>query len=158
MKPSWLYRTASVLLALFSVGHTLGFSKPHSQRGVDALLRSMQATRFDVQGFNRSYWDFYVGFGLFITIFLLFAAALSRQLGALDGDTLRKVRFVRWALAGCFAGVTVLSWKYFFMAPGAFSSVITLCLLCAAWPSEKERPSETRIEVSSPHHAASENT
>ena len=44
---------------------------------------------------------------------------------------------VTWALAICFVGVTILSWRYFFIAPVVFSSVITLCLILAPWLSGK---------------------
>jgi len=33
----------------------------------------------------------------------------------------------------CFVAVTYLSWQYFFIVPIAFSGVITICLLTAAW-------------------------
>lgn len=133
MKPKLLYRIASVLLVLFSIGHTLGFRRTESQWGVDTLVASMQTIQFRVQGFNRTYWDFYVGFGLFVTVFLLFAAVLSWQLGATEEDTLKKVRPIRWAFAACFAGVAVLTWMHFFMAPDIFSSLVTACLVYAAW-------------------------
>jgi len=41
------------------------------------------------------------------------------------------------ALAICFAAGTVLSWKYFFIAPIGFSTIISLCLIAAAWLSPK---------------------
>ncbi|HEX2712187.1 MAG TPA: hypothetical protein VHM88_08195, partial [Candidatus Acidoferrales bacterium] len=87
MKPSLLYRIASVLLMLFAAGHTLGFSKVQPQWGVDALIGSMRTIHFDAQGFSRTYWDFYVGFGLFVSVFLLFAAFLAWQLGGLKPDS-----------------------------------------------------------------------
>jgi hypothetical protein len=72
MKVSSLYKIASCLLVLFSVGHTVGFRKTDPQWGVDALVESMRTIHFNAQGFSRTYWDFYVGFGLFVSIFLLF--------------------------------------------------------------------------------------
>ena len=59
MKPSVLYRVASALLLLFALGHTLGFRKTDPQWGVDTLIGSMRSIHFNVQAFNRSYWDFY---------------------------------------------------------------------------------------------------
>jgi len=43
-------------------------------------------------------------------------------------------------------GVTLLNWKYFFVAPFIFSGVITLGLLLAAWlsPRLKDRGSGAR--------------
>jgi len=137
LKASVLYRIASVLLLLFAVGHTLGFRQVDPQWGVDSLIASMRTIHFDVQGFSRSYWDFYTGFGLFVTVFLLFAAFLAWQLGGLPAQTLAGMRGVAWAFAICFAAVTVLSWGYFFIAPVIFSSVVTICLIAAAWLSAK---------------------
>lgn len=137
MKASVLYRIASILLLLFAVGHTLGFRKIDPNWGVDSLVASMHSIHFDAQGFNRSYWDFYTGFGLFVTVFLLFAAVLAWQMGGLPAQSLAAMRGIAWALALCFIAVTVLSWKYFFIAPVVFSAVVTICLIAAAWRSAK---------------------
>jgi len=77
MKASVFYRIAAVLLVLFAVGHTVGFRQSDPKWGVDALLGSMRATHFDAQGFTRTYWDFFNAFGLFFSVFLLFAAVLA---------------------------------------------------------------------------------
>lgn len=133
MKASLLYKIASCLLVLFSVGHTLGFRQTDPGWGVTSLVESMRTIHFDVQGFSRSYWDFFVGFGLFASVFLMLAAVLAWQLGAMSQEALVHMPVLAWALAICFVGVTVLSWRYFFIAPIIFSSVITLCLIVAAW-------------------------
>ena len=137
LKASAFYRIAAVLLLLFAVGHTVGFLQSDPKWGVDTLLGSMRSIHFDIQGFSRSYWDFYVGFGLFVTVFLLLAAVLAWQLGGLPAETLAHMRGVAWALALCFAAITVLSWRYFFIVPLVFSIVITVCLITAAWLSAK---------------------
>jgi hypothetical protein len=104
VKPSLLYKVASILLLLFTVGHTLGFRNTDGRWGVDALVAAMRTIHFDVQGFDRTYWDFYVGFGLFVSVFLLFAAVLAWQLGGLSTETLALIPGVPWALAICFVG------------------------------------------------------
>ena len=133
MKAKWMYRIASVLLILFAAGHTLGFRKVDPHWGVDALVASMKAIHFDAQGFSRSYYDFYAGFGLFVSVLLLFVALVCWQLSSLEAATLRALSLLRWSLVICFAGVTFLSWKYFFVVPIVFSVVITLCLILSAW-------------------------
>ena len=137
MKASIFYRVAAVFLLLFGLGHTLGFRQSDPKWGVDAVLGSMRSIHFDVQGFNRTYWDFFVGTGLIGSVFLLFAAVLAWQLGGLPAETLARVRGTAWVFALCFAAVTVVSWKYLFIIPIVFSAVITLCLLLAAWLSAK---------------------
>jgi hypothetical protein len=129
------YRSAAVLLLLFAVGHTLGFRQSDPQWGVDALLGSMRSIHFDVQGFNRSYWEIFEAAGFSVGVFYLFAAILAWQLGGLPAATLALMRGTAWAFALCFAAITVVSWRYLFLLPIAFSIVITVCLTVAAWLS-----------------------
>jgi len=138
MRASLFYRIASVLLLLFAVGHTLGFRQSDPTWGVDALLGSMRSIHFDVQGFNRTYWDLFVAAGFSIGVFYLFAAILAWQLGGLPPATLALMRGTAWAFVLCFAAITVVSWKYLFILPIAFSIVVTLCLTAAAWLSAKK--------------------
>jgi len=137
MRVSLLYRVASGLLVLFAIGHTLGFRRTDPRWEADSVVGSMRTTRFNVDGLSRTYWDFFTGFGLFVTIFLLFAAILAWELGGLAKDQLMPLLVVSWAFAICFACITVLSWMYFFIIPGVFSSVIGLCLVLAAWLAGK---------------------
>jgi hypothetical protein len=137
MKASLLYRVAAVLLLLFAVGHTLGFRQSDPKWGVDSLLGSMRSTHFDVQGFQRTYWDFFVAAGLSVGVFYLFSAVLAWQLGSLPGETLRLTRGIAWTFALCFAVITVVSWRYLFIVPIVFSIVITVCLISAAWLSSR---------------------
>lgn len=137
MKASLLYRISSVLLILFALGHTLGFRRVDPRWGVDSIIGALRSTHFDVQGLNRTYWDFYTGFGLFVTVLLVFIAILSWQLGGLPKESLLAMPVVTWGLAACFVVVTFLSWKYFFMVPIIFSGVITICLIFAAWIAQR---------------------
>jgi hypothetical protein len=138
MQASTFYRIAAVLLLLFAVGHTLGFRQSDPQWGVDALLGSMRSTHFDVQGFNRTYWDLFQAAGFSVGVFYLFAAILAWQLGGLPAATLTLMRGTAWAFALCFAAITIVSWRFLFVLPIAFSIVITLCLAAAAWLSAKQ--------------------
>ena len=101
------------------------------------LLGSMRSIHFHVQGFSRTYWDFFVAAGFSVGVFYLFAAALAWQLGGLPAGTLAVMRVTVWAFALSFAVITVLSWRYLFIVPIVFSMVITVCLTEAAWLSAK---------------------
>ena len=136
MRPSIFYRIAAVLLLLFEAGHTSGFPWSDPRWGVD--LGSMRSTHFQIMGFSRTYWDFYVGFGLFVSAFFLLAAVLAWQLGRLPPESLALMRGTAWTFALCFAAVTVLSWRYFFTLPIVFSIAVTFCLTAAAWLSPKQ--------------------
>jgi hypothetical protein len=137
MKASIFYRAAAVFLLLFALGHTLGFRQSDPQWGVDALLASMKSIHFDMQGFSRSYWDLFLAAGFSVSVFYLFAAILSWQLAGLPAETLVRMRGVAWAFALSFAAITVVSWRYLFILPIAFSLLITVCLISAAWLSPK---------------------
>jgi hypothetical protein len=137
LKASLFYRIAAVLIFLFAVGHTIGFFQSDPGWGTDSLVASMKSIHFNITGFSRTYWDFFVGFGLFVTVFLLLAAILAWQLGAIAAETLARMRVLTWAFALCFAVITVLSWRYFFAIPLVFSFLITVCLSLAAWRSTK---------------------
>src|SRR5947208_7349904 len=138
MKASMFYRIAAVLLLLFAAGHTLGFRQSDPKWGVDALLGSMRSIHFDVQGFNRTYWDLFVAAGFSLGIFYLFAAILAWQLGGLPAATLALMRGTTWTFAFCFALITVVSFRYLFMMPIVFSLVITLFLIAAASLSSRQ--------------------
>ena len=135
MKASVFYRIAAVLLLLFEAGHTSGFPWSDPKWGVD--LGAMRTTHFYIMGFSRTYWDFYVGFGLFVSVFLLLAVVLAWQLGGLPPESLALMRGTAWTFAFCFGAISVLTWKYFFIVPIVFTIAVTLCLTAAAWLSAK---------------------
>lgn len=137
MKASLFYRIAAVLMVLFAVGHTLGFRQSDPAWGVEAVRVAMQSVHFNVQGFSRSYWDFFVGFGLIGSVFLLFAAVLAWQLGGLRKESLTLMRGTAWALVLSFVAFTAVCWRYVFLVPTLFSLVITACLFAAVWLSSK---------------------
>ena len=99
----------------------------------------MKSIHFDVNGSYRSYYDFYLGFGLFVTVLLVFAAIVAWQFGSLPAGTLASMGVGAWGFVVCFAVVAYLNWRYFFSIPLGFSVVITLCLASAAWLSGRTR-------------------
>jgi hypothetical protein len=139
MKASLLYRIASILLVLFAIGHTVGFLQVDPAWGVDSLVQSMKSIHFNINGSERTYWDFFVGFGLFVTALMLLASLIAWQFGSLPPQTLAAMRLSAWAFVGCFGVVAYLSWRYFFIIPLVFSIAIFVCLFAAAWRSYGQR-------------------
>ena len=135
MKASLFYRIASVLLVLFAIGHTLGFRQNNPAWGAAAILVLMRSVHFDALGFNRTYWDFFSAFGFFFSVFLVFSGVLSWQLSRLPAETLARLRGIAWGLTISFVAVTALSWRFAFTIPIVFSTLITMCLIAAAWLS-----------------------
>ena len=132
MSPVWWYRGSAVLLALFALGHQLGFRHVDPAWGVDAVVRGMQTVRFPVLGVHRSYWDLFSGFGFFATAFLAFSALFAFELSRHSGDVLAQLRLVRWAFAACYGVIAVLMLTNFFAGPVVFASLIAIGLGVAA--------------------------
>jgi len=143
MKASVMYRISAVLLLLLAIGHLLGFRQSDPKWGVDALRSSMQSIHFNVQGFDRTYWDLFEAAGFCVGVLYIFAAILAWQLGSLPAASLTLLRGTLWAFALCFAAITIVSWRYLFVVPIAFSAVIALCLIAAAWLSGRQASATT---------------
>src|ERR1700722_20072980 len=105
MKAPLFYRIASVLMIIFAAGHTLAFSQVDPAWGVASLVQSMQSIHFDAYGSERSYWDFFMGFGLVVTALLVLASIVAWQFGGLPAEARANMRVSAWAFAVCFAGV-----------------------------------------------------
>ena len=141
LRPSVLYRVSAVLLVLFALGHQIGFRQVDPSWNADAVAGAMQSVRFEVQGFDRTYWEFFSGFGFFVTTLLVFSAVLAFELSRLPAQVLRAFSRVRWAFALCYLVIAVLTWGYFFLAPGIFATVAAFCLaLAAAVQPREEKP------------------
>lgn len=124
-----MFRVAAVLIGLFALGHTVGFRQVDPGWGIGPVIEGIRLVRFPTQGFSRTYWDFYVGFGLFVTVFLVFAALIAWQLGGMSAPELSRMRLGAWGLTLSFGAVVLLCLRYFFATPLLFSALIFVCLL-----------------------------
>src|SRR5690242_4234374 len=81
MKPKLFLRIASVLTFIHCALHTIGgvFGLPRHDAEELTVVDAMKSHRFDVAGSMRSYWDFFFGYGLFVTLALLVEAILLWQ-------------------------------------------------------------------------------
>lgn len=77
-------------------GHTLNFRQVHPNWGVDSLIQSMKSIHFNANGSDRTYWDFFVGFGLFVTALMLLASIVAWQFASLSVETLAGTRISAW--------------------------------------------------------------
>jgi len=87
MTPSVFLRSASVITLLFAAGHAMGAVDSWSPSGETAVLGAMRSFHFDVMGTTRTYLDFYLGFGLYITVLLLLQAPSSGSSPRSQGKT-----------------------------------------------------------------------
>ncbi|HKD81727.1 MAG TPA: hypothetical protein VKH81_18685 [Candidatus Angelobacter sp.] len=134
MSATLLYRFAAILLILFAAGHTIGFLKfrPSNADGA-AVFDSMNSVRLQVGNGKLTYGDFYRGFGLFCTVYLLFAAYLAWHLGGMAQTNPHAIATLAWVFFALQLASIALSWMYFLPPPVVFSAVIALCTGWAAW-------------------------
>jgi hypothetical protein len=129
MRTAIFLRIASVLTFIHAALHTIGGVFGGAAPGVEqATVAVMKANEFPVMGVMRSYGDFYLGFGLIVSVFLTMEAAVFWQLGSLaKTDALRLRPVLATFLVGylCAAGV---SYRYFFAGPVITEILIAVCL------------------------------
>jgi hypothetical protein len=118
----------------------------------NSVLASMKNTHFIFNGADCTFHRFRMGSGLTVTVFLLFSAVVTWVLAEAKSrieDDQRKgqkgrkgegpqvlsevLRPVAWGLFVACLGTMVLSWLYFFVGPGVFSTVIAGLLGWEAW-------------------------
>ncbi len=134
MRPSLWYRLAAGLLLLFGIAHVAGFRTIDPAWQIDDVVTAMRRS-FEAEGRRHTYWDFYVGFGLFVASLQLFGAIAAWQLARLAPATLSTMPLLRWGFVLTQVVNGLLSWRYFFPLPTVFSFVTALCLALAAWQS-----------------------
>ena len=134
MTATLLYRIAAVLFLLFAMGHTVGFLtfKPPKPEGI-AVRDSMASVRFQVGSSTRTYGDFYRGFGLFCTLYLLFAAYLAWHMGSIAQSNPQAIGSLGWAFFVVQLASIVLSWIYFLPPPVILSALAAISTGWAAW-------------------------
>jgi hypothetical protein len=132
MKATWLYRIAAILFVLFAAGHTIGFLKfvPPTPEG-QAVMNAMNTVQLQ-PGAAFTYGRFYKGFGLFATVYFLFAAAVAWHLGELARKIPAAVGSLPWIFFFLQLVGLALTSKYFSLPPVFFSALVTLCTGSAA--------------------------
>ena len=89
----------------------------------------MRSFTFDVMGRSRTYLDFYVGFGHYISVLLVLQAALLWQLAAATRAGSVRALVASFLIAS-IAGAAVVS-IYMFVIPIVMSWTISICLAMA---------------------------
>ena len=84
MRATLFLRIASVLTFIHAALHTIGgvFGKP-APGEQQAVVDTMRANEFLAMGAMRSYWSFYFGMGLAVSVLLTVESVVFWQLGSL---------------------------------------------------------------------------
>ena len=132
MKPSFLLRIGSALSLLYFAGHMSGIPwTPSTGPETAALLDTMKSYRFDVVGSSRTYWDFYLGFGLTIGVYLLVQTVALWHLGTMSNRDARSVRPLLAVFGLGLVANAILLWRFFFAIPLVLTIAIAICLALA---------------------------
>lgn len=133
MKAALFLRIASMLTLIHCVLHTAGgvFASPRHGAEEIVVIETMKSHQFDVFGSMRSYWDFFLGYGLFVTIVLLVAAIFFWQLAVIAKAAPVWIRPIVVLFFFSYLGTAIISWRYFFLGPAVTELLIAACLLLA---------------------------
>ena len=129
MKTSTLLRIAAVITFLYFAGHTAGAPwTPGMGPAELAVIEAMKTNHFAAMGSSRTYWDFYFGFGVIISVLQLVQAVVLWQLGALAKTDAARLRPIIATFLAAFIAIAILGWMYFFILPVIMATVIAICL------------------------------
>ncbi|HEY3133191.1 MAG TPA: hypothetical protein VGJ47_01050, partial [Gemmatimonadaceae bacterium] len=115
-------------LGIFTLGHTVGTRHAVTKApGEAAVITSMQQYQVPVMGFLRTYWDFYRGFSISISVLFAALMVIAWQLGTLSRRNPREAfPLAVTILIACIANAFV-SFAYFFTAPMVMSTATVIC-------------------------------
>jgi hypothetical protein len=133
------FRIASYLLLFIFVGHTGGAMIAQRSRGAasDAVFALMKSVHFDFNGADATWYGFWFGFGLTISVYLLFSAVLAWQLDKIEPEQWPAVQVIAWAFIASQFASAILSFEYFFLGPALASALITALLIVGTLRKQK---------------------
>jgi hypothetical protein len=133
MKSSTMLRITMVPALLMAAGHTYGEPwTPVKDGAAGVLLDSMKSLNLGEAGANRSYWEFYVGFGWANSVCLFAFVLLLWQLASLARHDVRRARPLMLSLGAGYAAFCAVCCKFFFIVPIALSGAAAVGII-AAW-------------------------
>ena len=132
MKPALFLRIASAITFLHAVLHTIGGVFGKAAPGpATAAVQAMRVNQFLLLGHTRSYWNFYLGLGLAVSIALTAEAVVFWQLASLAKTEAARLRPIIATLLLAYALLAVNSSLYFFVGPVITEVLIAACLALA---------------------------
>ena len=122
-------RIASVLTFIHAVLHTIGGVFGKVDPGPAAVaVAAMKANQVLVMGSMRSFWDFYFGLGLALSISMTAESVLMWQLASLAKTEAARLRPMMTTFLVAYLVIAINSNAHFFIAP-----VITEILIAASF-------------------------
>ena len=141
MKPVVFLRIASVLTLIHSIMHTIGGVFGDPLPGIMANTWAvMKANEFSILGVTRSYFQFYRGLGLAITVLLTAEAVVFWQLGTLAKTDAVRLRPVIATFLVAYLAMAVNAYAYIFFGPLIEEILIAACLGMAIATAKATEP------------------
>lgn len=140
MNATKLYRTASGLLFLWAVGNTYGLLMFRHVAG------SMSPVRFPVGHSGFSYAQVVLGYEVFCSFCVLFAAYLAWHLGTLARTMPKAIGGMGWILFAYSLVGVYISWINFSGFVLLLTAVIAVCIGWATWLSTAHRETQQQSE------------
>jgi hypothetical protein len=132
-------RIAAVLTLIHAMLHTIGGVFGKAEAGpATVAVEAMKANQFVLMGHVRTYWEFYRGMGLAVTVFLAAEAVVFWQLGSLARTDARRLRSIVATFLVAYAALAVNSYTYFFLGPVIVEILIAACLGLAILTAKPE--------------------
>jgi hypothetical protein len=124
------YRLASYTLALLALGHTFGAlaNTPRFGPASDQVVGMMRSVGVLAQGTRTSWYNFYLAFGYFDTVFFLFSMVVAWFLGGRLPRERRTLWPIAWALFASQVAGLAIAQHFLFPVPIIFSGVLVLLL------------------------------
>jgi hypothetical protein len=132
MRASKFLRIASIIAFFYCAGHTSGYPwTPAVGERENAIIESMKSHQFDVIGSMRSFWDFYIGFGVVVSGFMLAIAVALWQIASLARRGVRGIRPMILTFFIAFVLNTIFEIQFFFVIPIVMAAAISILLAIA---------------------------
>jgi hypothetical protein len=134
MRARLFLRSAAVLTLLLGIGHMMGRPwTPKNDLLAGAVTEAMKSHRMHVMGFDRTFMDFYQGFGVTLGVNLLAEGVVLWMLGGLVITEPARTRQIATVLFVMSLLNTAICGIYLFTAPLVLSGAVTLCLAAAVF-------------------------
>jgi hypothetical protein len=139
MKPVLFLRVASILTLIHAVLHTIGGVFGHIDPGAASVaVEAMKVNTFPLMGHTRSFWDFYRGMGIGVSISLTVEGVAFWLLGSLARHDAARLRPILATFAIGYLALSVNSYTYFFLGPVIAEILIAACLLFAIFTAKTQ--------------------
>jgi len=139
MKPVVFLRVASILTLIHAVLHTIGGVFGNIDPGAASVaVEAMKVNTFPLMGHTRSFWDFYRGMGIGVSISLTVEGIAFWLLGSLAKRDAEALRPILATFAVGYLALSLNSYTYFFLGPVIAEILIAACLLFAIFTAKTQ--------------------